>query len=71
MEKIPSNDEKRFLIRCNHCQWARTSTGLKDDLEDLKEVKSGCRNCGKVRQFRCPKCGRPSKMIRIRGNAQK
>jgi len=43
------------------------STGLSDDVKDLKEVRP-CVNCGRPREFRCPKCGNNAKMIRVRGN---
>lgn len=57
---------KNFMIRCRKCRWAKITTGTKDDLADLHEVKSNCPTCGKARQFRCPKCGTASKMRRIK-----
>lgn len=63
-----SGAPKNFFIRCPRCRWARISSGLKDDLADLNEINAGCVNCGKWRKFRCPKCGTPSTMQRIKGN---
>ena len=64
----PSNGTpKNFVLRCVKCRWARMSTGLSIDLKDLKET-TGCINCGKPRQFRCPKCGQTAKLTRIRNN---
>lgn len=59
---------KNFFIRCPKCRWARTSTGLKDDVADLYEISPGCTTCGKWRKFKCPKCGMPATMQRIKGN---
>lgn len=59
---------KKYMIRCLKCRWGRTSTGIAEDLKDLHELKSGCPTCHGPRTFRCPKCGRPAKMILIRGN---
>lgn len=59
---------KNFVLRCVKCRWARMSTGLTEDLKDLRET-TGCNNCGKVRQFRCPKCGQTAKLNRIRNNS--
>ncbi len=56
---------KKFILRCVKCRWARTSTGISSDLADLKETTS-CTNCGKPRQFRCPRCGQTAKLTRIR-----
>lgn len=58
--------EKKFIIRCAKCRWAKTTTGISSDLTDLFELKKGCTHCG-GRQFRCPKCGRPAKMTAIKG----
>lgn len=59
---------KNFMITCPQCRWSILTTGLSEDLKDLKEVES-CSNCGKPRVFRCPKCGQKSKMLRLRGNS--
>lgn len=59
--------ENNFIIRCLKCRWAQLTTGLPDDLKGLYEVANSCSKCGKPREFRCPKCGRNSKMTRIRG----
>lgn len=61
LESVP----KKFILRCVKCRWARTSTGISSDLQDLKETTS-CTNCGKPRQFRCPRCGQTAKLTRIR-----
>lgn len=61
--------EKNFILRCPKCRWARMSTGLTEDLKDLKEINN-CLNCGKPRQYRCPKCGQTAKLIRVRSNTQ-
>lgn len=58
---------QNFMIRCQKCRWARLSTGLTPDLADLTEIKK-CQTCGSVRQFKCPKCGLPAKMTRIKRN---
>jgi|688.fasta_scaffold00185_120 hypothetical protein len=57
---------KNFMIRCHKCRWARLSTGLTSDLTDLTEIKNNCSTCGSKRQFKCPKCGLPAKMDRIK-----
>jgi transcription elongation factor Elf1 len=57
---------KNFIIRCPRCRWARVSSGVKADLEDLHEVDPNCKNCGKWRKFKCPECGMPSPMKRIK-----
>lgn len=57
--------EKKYMIRCLKCRWGRTSTGTSEDLKDLYEIQNNCSNCGKKRQFRCPKCGKPATMTRI------
>ena len=64
MSDVPKN----FILRCQKCRWARLSTGLSEDLKDLHEYVS-CANCGKIRTFRCPKCGQTVKLIRIRNNS--
>ena len=56
--------EKKFIVRCLKCRWARMSTGLPDDLKDLYEIK-GCASCG-GRKFRCPKCGKHAKLTRLK-----
>ena len=53
------------MIRCLKCRWGKTSTGTSEDLKDLYEIQHNCSNCGKKRQFRCPKCGKPATMTRI------
>lgn len=61
---------KNFQIRCSRCNWSRLTSGVKDDLTDLHEVKSNCASCGKIRKFVCPKCkGKTAKMYRISGNS--
>lgn len=42
--------------------------GTKEDLADLTEIKANCATCGKWRRFRCPQCGQPATMKRVRGN---
>lgn len=59
-------DEKRYIIRCGKCRWARMSNGLSSDVTELKEIKK-CHNCGGPRQFRCPRCGQTAKMTRVKG----
>lgn len=59
--------EKNFILRCPKCRWARMSTGLSEDLKDLKEYSS-CVNCG-GRKFRCPECGQIAKLARVKGNS--
>jgi len=68
MADSPKNNPKPFMIRCHYCRWGRTSTGAVDDLDDLHEIKSNCKSCGKWRKFRCPNCGRQAIMKRIGGN---
>lgn len=60
---------KSFMIRCHNCRWAETSTGISADLQHLKEIPSDCKDCGKPREFKCPKCGQTAKMLRIKGNS--
>lgn len=60
---------KPFIIRCPKCRWAETSTGISAELTHLYEIKPSCTNCGKPREFRCPKCGRTAKMLRVKGGA--
>lgn len=62
-------EEKKFIIRCLKCRWVQFTTGQPDDLKGLYEIK-GCGNCGKPREFRCPKCGKPAKMLRTEGNSR-
>jgi predicted RNA-binding Zn-ribbon protein involved in translation (DUF1610 family) len=65
MHDVPKN----FMIRCLKCRWAETSTGISDDLKHLTEIPRTCMNCGTPRQFKCPKCGRAAKMLRIKKSA--
>lgn len=60
--------DKNFIIRCPKCRWARMSTGLSEDLKDLREIKT-CSNCGGARKFRCPQCGQIAKQTRIKSNS--
>lgn len=69
LEQNNTGAPKNFFIRCPRCRWARTSSGLSADVADLNEINAGCVTCGKWRQFKCPKCGMPSTMKRLRGNA--
>lgn len=66
-EQNLSGAPKNFMIRCPKCRWARLSSGVSMDLADLHEVTSSCKNCGKARKFKCPKCGMNSPMKRIKG----
>lgn len=59
---------KNFFIRCPRCRWARVSSGVAVDLTDLHEVKNNCRNCGRWRHFKCPKCGMNAPMKRLKGS---
>lgn len=68
-EKSVSGVPKNFMIRCPSCRWARLTSGVSSDIEDLNEINQGCTNCGKFRKFKCPTCGRPSPMKRIKGNS--
>lgn len=70
MDDTSSQTPHNFQIRCTRCRWSRTTSGTKDDLTDLHEVKNTCSTCGKIRKFACPKCGgKTAKMFRISGNA--
>lgn len=60
--------EKRFVVKCS-CGWQRLSNGTDEDLSDLTEIKN-CTSCGKLRQFRCPKCSQKAKQFRIKGNVE-
>lgn len=55
--------EKKFIIRCQVCRWAELTTGISDDLTHLTEVRT-CNHCS-GRKFKCPKCGRSAKMIKV------
>lgn len=72
-EYVPEADnsgvDKNFMIRCPRCRWGRVSSGIAVDVADLHEVTSTCENCGKFRAFKCPKCGMPSLMKRLKGNS--
>lgn len=56
--------EKKYIIRCNYCRWAETTTGIDEDMKHLFEIKS-CSHCG-GRKFRCMKCGKIAKMQLIK-----
>lgn len=62
-----STTNPRFFIRCQKCRWAEVNNGTTAALAHLHEITNNCATCGKARQFRCPKCGRPSKMTRVKG----
>jgi hypothetical protein len=64
-----SGAPKNFVIRCGKCCWSRVSSGVAADLTDIYEIKPNCKGCGKWRKFRCPNCGTPATMKRIKGNA--
>ncbi len=70
-ENATSGVPKNFVIRCGHCRWARLSSGVSEDLQDLHEIKGNCPTCGKNRRFKCPTCGGQAKMTRFKGNAVK
>ncbi len=57
----------RFMIRCQKCRWAVVNGGTSPELKAYHEIPNNCANCGKARQFRCPECGRPAKMTRVKG----
>jgi len=61
--------DARFIIRCPKCRWARMTSGISTELQDLREIKT-CNNCGGPRKFRCPKCGQIAKMVRVKGNQE-
>ena len=57
---------KCYRIYCRICGWKEYSTGLKNDLVHLKELKKGCSKCTKKhRNFKCPKCSSIAKMIKV------
>ena len=58
---VPQN----FILRCSKCRWARLSTGLSEDLKDLKEMTT-CASCGGARKFRCPQCGNTMRLVRVK-----
>ena len=59
--------QPRFIIRCPHCRWADINDGTSTSLKNFTEINNHCSNCGKPRQFRCPRCGKIAKMTRIKG----
>lgn len=59
--------QPRFTIRCQKCRWAVVNGGTSKELQGLHEIPNNCPTCGKARQFKCPKCGRPAKMTRVKG----
>lgn len=60
-------NQPRFTIRCQKCRWAVVNGGTRNELTGLHEIPNNCPTCGKARQFKCPKCGRPAKMTRVKG----
>ncbi len=68
-EPEDSSAPKNFILRCPGCRWARASSGVSDDLADLIYVKPTCKGCGKLRQYRCPKCGNKCPLKRLKGNS--
>lgn len=58
---------KNFVIRCPRCRWARLSSGVKADIGDLYENNQSGWKGHVTRNFRCPKCGTPAPMTRIKG----
>lgn len=68
MEEEKSSTPKNFQLKCIQCGWARTSSGLTTDLSDLIYIKPSCKGCGRYRKYKCPKCGAPCPLKRIKGN---
>jgi hypothetical protein len=64
-----SSAPRNFVLRCPKCRWARITSGLKVDLEDLTYIEPTCVGCGKFRQYRCPKCGAACPLKRMKGNS--
>jgi hypothetical protein len=58
---------KLFLIKCPRCAWSKFTSGLKQDLTGLFEIKK-CVTCGGPRKFRCQRCGQIATMKRLSGN---
>lgn len=67
-EPEDSSAPKNFALRCPSCRWARITSGLATDLQDLLVIKPTCQNCGKFRKYKCPKCGTACPLKRIKGN---
>lgn len=64
-----SSAPKNFVLRCPRCRWARTTSGLTTDLADLTYIKPTCVRCGKLKKYKCPKCGTACPLKRIKGNS--
>lgn len=64
-----SSAPKNFVLSCPNCRWSRTSSGITKDLADLIYIKPTCQGCGKIKKYRCPKCGGACPLKRIKGNA--
>lgn len=63
-----SSAPQNFVLRCKKCRWARMTSGLADDLKDLFFIKPTSASSANVRKYRCPKCGTPCLLVRVKGN---
>lgn len=68
-ETEQNSNPKNFVLRCPRCRWARTTSGLASDLTDLIHIKPTCNSCGKLKKYKCPKCGTACPLKRIKGNS--
>lgn len=57
--------KKRFMLRCPRCRWARIINNQKTDLDDLIYIKPNCAGCGKIKKYKCIKCGTPCPLKKI------
>lgn len=56
---------EEFIIKCT-CSFVLLTTGKPEELKDIYEFPNGCKKCGKIRKFRCPKCGKQIRMLPVR-----
>jgi hypothetical protein len=66
---MDENVPKNFVLMCQKCKWSKKSTGLKEDLANLTRLNDGCLSCGKIKKYKCPKCGGVCVLKRIKGNS--
>lgn len=56
---------QKYILKCT-CSFVLLTSGNQDELKDIYEFPNGCKACGKIRKFRCPKCGKQIKLLPVR-----